>query len=47
MINKMTMTVVIIIMDLIDVIYIRLIPVVMSFMVEILVMAFHIVEHMW
>ena len=47
MINKMTMTVVIIIMDLIDVIYIGLISVVMSFMVEILVMALHIVEHMW
>ena len=47
MINKMTMTMVIIIMDLIDIIHEGLISVVMAFMVEILIMALHIVEHMW
>ena len=44
MINEMTMTVVIIIMDFIDVINIGLISVVM---LEILIMSLHIVEHMW
>ena len=47
MINKMTMTVVKSIMDLIDVINKRLISVVVPFMVEILVMALHVVEHVW